>query len=73
VESVAVLFLRETEHGELLCHMTEELSRVGKRGCKSVRCLLSYPWVIGYLLKCLSTELMSFSIKMVRIFMALSP
>lgn len=37
MESVAVLFLYETEHGELLCHMTEELSRVGKRACLCIK------------------------------------
>jgi len=39
MESVAVLFLYETEHGDLLCHMTEELSRVGKRACLCIKML----------------------------------
>jgi len=39
MESVAVLFLYETEHVELLCHMMEELSRVGKRACLCIKIL----------------------------------
>jgi hypothetical protein len=55
MESVAVLFLYETEHGDLFCHMTEELSTVGKR---------------AYVLKCFINAVMSFSIKMIRMLMA---
>jgi hypothetical protein len=39
MESMAVLFLYETEHGDLFCHMMEDLSRVGKRTCLCIKML----------------------------------